>query len=199
MESAGVHPGFWDSGLKTLHGLVWVVHWHWLCIILSCFYCVLGGSALRGGFSPLQLWGVWIQPSWWSFAMSGWTDTLLWWTLDSCCQSIQSSALVWQHTQTPSICYFMLTNEFWWILLLPKRAILQWLELLQFFIQLTLAETSERGNFQLAAAGCELQWWRNRHTFVLAAAAGAVISDKKAEQKGGVEECSKLSQIHMKE
>lgn len=28
-------------------------------------------------FSPLQLWGIWIQPSWWSFAMYGWTDTTL--------------------------------------------------------------------------------------------------------------------------
>lgn len=126
---------FGDSGLKTLHGLVWVIHWHWLCIIASWFYCGLGGSALRGGFSPLQLWGIWIQLSWWSFAMCGWTDTTLMVTAWFCCQSIQSSALLWQYTQSPSICCFMLTNEFWWILLLLKTAVPQWLKLLQFFIQ----------------------------------------------------------------
>lgn len=35
--------------------------------------------------------------------------------------------------------------------------------------------------------------------FVLLAAAGAVISDRKAEQRDGDEQCPKLSPTHMKE
>lgn len=39
-------------------------------------------------FSPVQLWFIWIQASWWSFAMCGWTDTTLtmitWFLLPRC-------------------------------------------------------------------------------------------------------------------
>lgn len=35
--------------------------------------------------------------------------------------------------------------------------------------------------------------------FVLSAAAGAVISDRKAEERGGDEECPKLSPTHTKD
>lgn len=126
----------------------------------------LGGSALRGGFSPLQLWGIWIQPRWWSFTMCGWTDTAL---------MVSTWFLLPKHPeQCPGVgayteLKYLLFYADKWVLVDPIAAWDICAPMTSAAAILHPAHININqwgGNFQLATAGYELQWWRNRICFI---------------------------------
>lgn len=162
MECAGVHLVFWDSGLKTLHGLVWVIHWHRLCIIASCWL----GRFCPQRFLSLTALRYLDQPRWWSFTMCGWTDTAL---------MVSTWFLLPKHPeQCPGVgayteLKYLLFYADKWVLVDPIAAWDSCPPMTSAAAILHPAHININqwgGNFQLATAGCELQWWRNRICFI---------------------------------